>query len=100
MTATFAAAGVPPVLEGRASSWLRSRRSMVARVSRCGRATRQAQERVDRLIAQLITTEPQGAARRLIATAGLTAVSDAISHYREGKAFAPSRRGLAIHGAA
>jgi hypothetical protein len=88
VTATFAAAGAPPVLGGRAELAATVDALDGAAGESMQEATRLALERVDRLIAELAATGRKGAARRLIATEGLTAVSEAISVYRAGGAFA------------
>ena len=83
VTAAFAAAGAPPVLADRAE--------LVASVAALDgvagesmqEATRLAEERASRLITEMIATGRRGAARRLIATAGLDAVSEAITRYQE-----------------
>jgi hypothetical protein len=83
VTAAFAAAGAPPVLADRAE--------LVASVAAAGgaagesmqEATRVAEERATRLITQMIGSGRKGAARQLIATAGLDAVSQAITRYQE-----------------
>lgn len=51
------------------------------------RATRRAEEHVARLVARITRTGRRASARRLIAVAGLDAVSEAISHYRRGGQF-------------
>jgi hypothetical protein len=87
VTAAFAAAGAPPVLADRAELVA----SVVALDGAAGEsmqeATRQAEERATRLIAQVIESGRKGAARRLIAAAGLDAVSEAITRYAAGGEF-------------
>jgi hypothetical protein len=88
VTTAFAAAGAPPVLADRAELAA----SVAALDSAAGEsmqeATRQAEERATRLITQMIATGRKGAARRLIATAGLDAVREAIAAYAAGGEFA------------
>lgn len=84
VTAAFAAADAPPVLA--------SREELAQSVAQLGgaagesmrEATRLAQERAGRLIERVNASGRKGAARRLIATAGLDAVSEAITRYRRG----------------
>jgi hypothetical protein len=84
VTAAFAAADAPPVHA--------SREELAQSVAQLGgavaesmrEATRLAEERAGRLIERVNASGRKGAARRLIATAGLDAVSDAITRYREG----------------
>ena len=88
VTAAFAAAGAPPVLADRAELVA----SVAALAGAAGEsmreATRLAQDRVDRLITEMMATGRKGAARRLIATVGLEAVSEAITRYQQGGEFA------------
>jgi hypothetical protein len=83
VTAAFAAAGAPPVLTDRAELVA----SVAALDGAAGQsmreATRLAEERAARLITEMIATGRKGAARRLIATEGLAAVSEAITRYAE-----------------
>ncbi len=83
VTAAFAAAGAPPVLTDRAELVA----SVAALDGAAGQsmqeATRLAEERATRLVTEMIATGRTGAARRLIATAGLGAVSEAITRYAE-----------------
>lgn len=83
VTAAFAAAGVPPVLTDRAEL-VASVAALDGAVGQSMReATGLAEERATRLITEMIATGRKGAARRLIATAGLAAVSEAITRYAE-----------------
>jgi hypothetical protein len=87
VTAAFAEAGAPPVLA--------SREEVAALVAPLDgpegeamfQATLRAEERSDRLIGQAASSGRRGAARRLIGTAGLDAVSEAIDAYRAGGQF-------------
>jgi hypothetical protein len=83
VTATFAAAGAPPVFAGRAELVASVAALNGADGQAMSEATRRAEERSDRLIAQAATGR-RGAGRRLIASAGLDAVRAAIDAYRAG----------------
>jgi hypothetical protein len=54
-----------------------------------GRATRKAEEEVARLIARAARSGRQASIRRLIATAGVRAVCEAIKRYRRGSSVGP-----------
>jgi hypothetical protein len=88
VTAAFAAAGAPPVLADRAELVASVAALDGAAGESMQEATRQAEERAARLITQMIATGRKGAARRLIAAAGLDAVSEAITRYADGGEFA------------
>jgi Domain of unknown function (DUF4192) len=84
VTSAFADAGAPPVLA--------SREELAALVAPLDgpqgeamlQATLRATERSGRLVAQAASSGGKGAARRLIASAGLDAVREAIDTYRAG----------------
>jgi Domain of unknown function (DUF4192) len=83
VTAAFAAAGAPPVLADRAELVASVAALDGAAGESMQEATRLAEERASRLITEMTATGRKGAARRLIATAGLAAVSAAITGYAE-----------------
>jgi hypothetical protein len=84
ITSAFAGAGAPPVLA--------SREELAALVAPLGgpegeamfQATLRATERSGRLVAEAASSGRRGEARRLIASAGLDAVREAIDTYRSG----------------
>jgi hypothetical protein len=88
VTSAFAGAGAPPVLA--------SREELAALVAPLDgpegeamyQATLQATERSGRLVAEAASSGRRGEARRLIASAGLDAVREAIGTYQAGGEFA------------
>jgi hypothetical protein len=84
VTAAFAAADAPPVLASREDLAQSIAQLDGAAGESMREATRLAEERAGRLIEQVNASGREGAARRLIAAAGLDAVSGAITRYREG----------------
>jgi len=88
VTSAFAVAGAPPVLVSREEV-----AAMIAPLDGAAgeamlQATRQARERSSRLVAQAAGAGRTREARRLIASAGLDAVRDALGTYRAGGQFA------------
>ncbi len=89
VTRAFAAAGAAPVLSSRAelAATVAPADGDLAEAMR--RATRDAEQRVGRLVARVARSGRKASARRLIATVGLQAVSTAIGRYRRGDSVGP-----------
>jgi hypothetical protein len=83
VTAAFAAVGAPPVLADRAELVASVAALGGAAGESMGEATRMAEDRAAGLIAEATASGRRGAARRLIASAGLDAVGEAITRYSE-----------------
>lgn len=89
VTRAFAAAGTGGVLSSRSelAATLAPVEGELAEAMR--RATRAAEEHRARLVARVARSGRRAAVRRLIATAGVQSVTDAISRYRHGDSIGP-----------